>query len=245
MAEGNPKHFLHVNKPEIDLPADIDPYDEKVYHKGAENLKLFVEKGYIKEDELERIYIYRMKWMDHVQYAIICKSFIKDYEEGRMKKHELTRADKEADRTKIVRIQNANAGPVFLTYRKRAEIDEKVDSIVKSTEPYIKVTTDDGIEHWLWRMTESDSDFVVDEFKKVPCTYIADGHHRAASAFNVGKDRRDQAIKEGKAVTGDEDFNYFLTLIVPQDQLKILDYNRVIKKSYRDDQGKIYIYIYN
>eukprot|EP00824_Muranothrix_gubernata_P016633 TRINITY_DN34285_c0_g1_i1.p1 TRINITY_DN34285_c0_g1~~TRINITY_DN34285_c0_g1_i1.p1 ORF type:complete len:441 (-),score=87.85 TRINITY_DN34285_c0_g1_i1:25-1200(-) len=229
MAGENEKSFLHVNKPEIDFPDDVDMYSEKVYEKGRDNLKMFIEKGWLKEDSAARIYIYKLEWKGHIQFGIICESSVEDYEKEIIKKHEKTLDKKVNDRTKMTDIQNANIGPVFLTYKNREEIDKRVAEVVAKEAPYIQVDCEDEVKHTLWLVPPEDSDFIVDQFGQVPATYIADGHHRAQSAFNVGKIKREKAKAEGINITGEEDFNYFMTLVIPDASLKILDYNRVLK----------------
>lgn len=228
MAGDNPMSFLRCNKPEIEFPDSTDPYSQQIYERARDNLQKFVKEGYLVKDTEDRMYVYAQKMGNHRQFAICALSSIEDYEASKIKKHELTRKDKEADRTKITDIQNANMGPVFLGYKHKETIDEVIKKVV-SGEPYSDVVTADGIQHTLWFIDPKTSDFLVQEFATIPETYICDGHHRAASAYNVGKMRRDKAIAEGKKVTGEEEFNFFLTLLYPDNNLKILDYNRVLK----------------
>ena len=154
---------------------------------------------------------------------------IEDYENGIIKRHELTIKKKEEDRTKLTCIQNANIGPVFLTFRDGEVIEKKMMEIVATNEPYADVTADDGIQHVLWSCSVDDSDFFQSEFEKIPYTYVADGHHRTAAAYNVGKARRDRAFANGEEVTGEEGFNFFMAIHYPESNLKILDYNRVLR----------------
>ena len=228
MAEGNKYSFLHCNKPEIDLDETINLYDPLVYQTAKKNLDQFVHDGYLKKDDVPKTYVYSQRMGDHIQYGIMALSSIEDYENNLIKKHELTRKDKEDDRTKFVDVQNANIGPVFLTYNPLKEVDAIVTTTIKG-EPYAKCVTDDKVEHTLWKMTEGDSDTIVKLFSTVPATYIADGHHRAASAYNVGKKRREEFLKKGGKITGNESFLYFLTIIYPANQLMVLDYNRLLK----------------
>ncbi len=147
MAEGKEKHFLHVNKPEIDLPKDVDVYSDVVYEKGRDNLKLFIEKGYLIPDTASRIYVYAQKMGDHIQHGIVCLSSIVDYENKKIKKHEQTRKKKEDDRTKLTDVMNANAGPVWLTYKNKEAVDLKMKQIIENLTPYAEVTTEDQIVH--------------------------------------------------------------------------------------------------
>lgn len=228
MADGNEFSFLHVNKPEIDLDEKMDPYDDKVYLKGKENLDSFISKGWVQYEKEPILYIYAQKMGNILQFGIMLEASVDEYEKNIIKKHELTRKKKEDDRTKLTNTQSANVGPVFLTYSDCDDINRKVGEIVKDI-PYFHVTTKDDVQHTLWKCNKEDSSFLVKAFEKVNCLYIADGHHRAASAYNVGKMRKEKAIEAGIKITGDEDFNYFLAIVYPASQLHIFDYNRVLK----------------
>ena len=233
MAEGNPHSFLHVNKPEIDLPPETDPYADIVYETGRVNLQAFIDKGWLVHDDLPRIYIYAVTMKGRTQYGVVAGASVDDYASNRIKKHELTRKKKEEDRTKLTNVQSANVGPVFLTYRARDSIDGIVAAVVART-PHIDVVTDDDVRHvvsrmQLWLCAPEESDSLIQLFSEVPEVYIADGHHRAASAFNVGIMRKQQFAETGKVITGDEDFTSFLAIFYPDNQLKIFDYNRVLK----------------
>jgi uncharacterized protein (DUF1015 family) len=238
MAAGNKYSFLHCNKPEIDLDESIDLYNPVVYETGKKNLNQFVKDGWLKQDPVARLYVYAQKMGGHIQYGIMGLSSIEDYENDKIKKHELTRKDKEEDRTKFVDIQNANIGPVFLAYNPQKSIDDIVAKTIKG-EPYSRNITDDKVEHTLWMITPEDSDAIVNVFGTLPSTYIADGHHRAASAYNVGKKRREEFIKKGGKITGDESFLYFLTILYPANQLMILDYNRLLKSYNNHTEAEI------
>lgn len=229
MAKGNETCFLRVSKPEIDLPAGTNLYSPEVYAKGRENLMLFREKGWIREDTHDRMYIYMQKMAGREQYGIMAMASVEDYEKGLIKRHELTIKKKEEDRTKLSDTQNANLGPVFLTYRGGEEIEKRMMEIVQKDAPYSTVNSDDGTDHVVWKCSVEDSAFFSQQFDTIPCTYIADGHHRAASAFNVGKMRRETAKANGVELTGEEPFNYFMAIHYPETNLKILDYNRVLK----------------
>ncbi|MHC4942384.1 MAG: DUF1015 domain-containing protein [Planctomycetota bacterium] len=224
MAKGNPLSFLHVVKPEIDLDPEIDLYDDKVYATGAANLRRMLEENYTR-DEKPCFYLYQQKMGDHVQAGIVARASVEDYLEDRIKKHELTRADKEADRTRHVNELNANTGPVFLTYKRISRIDEIADEI-KKTEPIYDFESPDGVGHTFWKADDPAMLTAIEQaFSQVPCLYVADGHHRSASGANVGKQRR-EANADHK---GDEAYNYFMAVLFPHNQLKILDYNRVVK----------------
>ena len=165
---------------------------------------------------------------DHIQYGIVCLSSIDDYEANKIKKHEHTIPETVIERTNLWDIQWANASPVFFSFKGGENIQKKVAEVVEA-EPYGRCTTSNGVIHTLWRCTEEDSDYIVKWFEEIDSTYIADGHHRSAAAYNVGLRRRQRAIEQGINVTGDEDFNFFLTVIFPESHWKILDYNRLLK----------------
>ena len=230
MADGNPMSFLNVNKPEITLPEETDPYADEVYTTGRANLEHFIEQGYLVQDNEERMYIYQQTMGDHTQYGVIGLASVDDYEQNRIKRHEHTLAKKEADRTKLTDVQSANVGPVFLTFRENQEaIKSRMSQIVTDQAPYGDVTCEDGVRHVLWQCSTEDSEYFVQQFANIQALYVADGHHRTAAAFNVGKLRKQRAIDAGIEVTGEEPFNYFMTLFYPADNLMILDYNRVLK----------------
>jgi uncharacterized protein (DUF1015 family) len=238
MAAGNQYSVLHCNKPEIDLDESTNIYNPVVYETAKKNLNQFVKNGWLKQDKEARLYVYAQKMEEHTQYGIMGLSSIEDYENNRIKKHELTRKDKEEDRTKFVDIQNANIGPVFLAYNPHKEIDKLVAQTIKR-EPYSQITTEDKVEHILWMIPPKDSEAIINLFATIPTTYIADGHHRAASAYNVGRKRREEFIKKGDKITGHESFLYFLTILYPADQLMILDYNRLLKSYNNHSEAEI------
>ena len=236
MAEGNQYSFLNVNKPEITLPMDTDPYAQIVYETGRKNLQDFISKGWLQRDDQARFYIYSQIMQGREQIGLMSASAVADYENDLIKKHEKTIEKKEKDRTLLTDIQGANVGPVFLTYRSQQNtaIQEKIKHLTEVMEPYCVVEqmqdeTDVPVSHRLWKVDASENLFFEQEFKQVGCTYVADGHHRSAAAYNVGKMRKERALAEGKKITGEEDFNYFMSIIYPSDNLEILDYNRVIK----------------
>ncbi|MBD3386038.1 DUF1015 family protein [candidate division KSB1 bacterium] len=225
MAAENPVSFLHINKPEIDLPEDVDPYSNVVYEKGRENLVGFIENGTLIQDEKECIYIYRLTWKDHVQTGYFCLSSVDDYDNGRIKKHELTRPAKEMDRTRLIDVMNAQVGPVFLLYPSTSKLDHLLEEGAKRP-ANVDFTADDGVRHQLWVIPEADFiNRVVQGFQSLDATYIADGHHRSAAASRVCALRR----KAQPLYTGKEAFTFFLSVIFPHNQLKVLPYNRVIK----------------
>jgi len=225
LAAGNPFSFLHVGRPEIDLPEGIDEHADSVYAKGVENLKKFIAEGTLYNDDKPCLYIYQQKMGDHVQAGLVCLCSVKEYEDNLIKKHEYTRRDKEDDRTRHITEQNANAEPVFLTYRAVPYIDHVVDTVRKGKPDY-DVVTPDGIGHTVWTIRD---EVMIGElvafFNGVPALYIADGHHRTAAAIRYGQGRRAQQ-PEG---TGDEPFESFMAVVFPHNQLKIFDYNRVVK----------------
>ena len=225
LADGNPVSFLHVVKPEIDLPPSVDLYSEKVYEKGRENLDRLVSDGILIRDPEPAFYLYRLIMGEIEQTGLVAGASIEDYENDRIKKHELTRADKEADRIRHVDRLNANTGPVFLTYRARPEMDRMTERITESP-PLYDFTGDDGVRHTLWKVDDPETlAGIEDLFERIDFLYVADGHHRSASGTAVGKQRREADPHH----TGEEDYNYFLAVIFPHDRLNIMDYNRVVK----------------
>jgi uncharacterized protein (DUF1015 family) len=224
MAADNPLSFLHVVKPEIDLPPGTDLYAPEVYAKGAENLRRLVEDDVLVRDPEPSLYLYRQRMGDHVQTGLVAAASVEDYERDLIKKHEHTRPAKEDDRTRHIDALNANTGPVFLTYRARPEIDALSGRLTESA-PVYDFVAPDGIQHTLWVIDHAeDRDALVDAFRSVPELYVADGHHRSAAAVRIRAARRDA----NPGHTGKEPYNYFLAVLFPHDQMKILDYNRVV-----------------
>jgi len=224
MAGDNKFSFLHVIKPEIDLEQGINPYDDKVYAKGAENLQRLIADGALVKEKQPCFYIYQQKMGDHIQTGVVAGASVDEYETGKIKKHEFTRPDKEDDRTRHVNSLNANTGPVFLTYAETGEVDAFVNK-VRARTPEYDFVSDDGIGHTLWIVSDqSEIAELAAAFKQVPHLYVADGHHRSASATRVRKIRRD----DNASHSGDEEYNYFLTVIFPDTQMKIMAYNRVV-----------------
>mgnify|MGYP005796127695 FL=1 len=225
MVIGNPYSFLHVDKAEIDLPAGTGIYSPEVYEKAKSNLEKMITDGVLVQDEKPMLYVYELTMDGRSQTGLVACTSIDEYMQGIIKKHELTREDKEQDRIRHVDICNANTGPIFLAYRTVDEISEIVDNVKKNA-PVYDFTAEDGIIHRAWIIDNEETiNRLVKLFKDVPNLYIADGHHRNASAAKVGLKRRN----ENPNYTGDEEFNYYLAVIFPSDQLKILDYNRVVK----------------
>lgn len=220
-----PNSFLHVVKPEVDLPQDVDIYDERVYQKGRENLYKMLNDGVLIQDEKPCFYLYRLIMGDVDQIGLVASASIEDYENGIIKKHEHTRAVKEADRIKHVDTLNANTGPVFLTYRARKDINDLVEEILKEN-PLYDIETEDGIKHVFWKIDQqNDIEKITSIFNEIDFLYVADGHHRSASGTKVGQTRRENNPDH----TGEEEYNYFLSVIFPDNQLYIMDYNRVVK----------------
>jgi len=229
MASGNDVSFLHISKPEIDLDQKTDQYDEKVYEKGRENLQRFIREGTLFQDRNECFYLYRqimpLGSKTHTQLGLVACASVDEYQSDIIKKHELTRKDKEDDRTRHVYTLQANTGPVFLTYKSRESIDLFFSEIEK-TSPEYDFTSDDGIRHILWVIDDEKKIKTIEkEFKAVPIMYVADGHHRSASATRV----REIMKVENPSHKGEEEYNYFLVVIFPHDQMNIMAYNRVVK----------------
>ncbi len=224
-AEGNPYSFLHVVKPEIDLPGDIDHYSDQVYEKGRDNFKKLVTEGVMVQDDKDCLYIYELTMDGRSQDGIVACAAVEDYLNEVIKKHELTRPDKEEDRKKHVRVSMMNAEPVFFAYPNVKKIDQVVAEIKKANPEY-DFAAEDGVRHRFWTVFSPDHiDTIISEFEKLPATYVADGHHRTAAAALVGNDLK----AENPGHTGKEEYNYFLAVHFPDNQLQIIDYNRVVK----------------
>lgn len=223
--KNKPYSFLHVVKPEVDLPETVSPYDDAVYQKGRENLdKLITEKVLI-QDNQPCYYLYRQIMGNIDQVGLVACASIEDYENDIIKKHEHTRADKEADRIKHVDTLNANTGPVFLTYKSLDEMNKLVADIMKQ-QPLYDFVAEDEVQHIFWKIGDPSMIKLIDHiFEKIAFLYVADGHHRSASGTKVGQQRREANPDH----TGEEEYNFFLSVIFPHDQLYIMDYNRVVK----------------
>lgn len=225
-AEGNEFSLLHIIKPEIDLPENIDEHAQEVYDMAKTNLEKYKSRKWLIHDEKENLYIYAQTMNGKTQYGIVGCAGVSDYMNNIIKKHELTRKDKEEDRMKHVRITNANMEPVFFTYPAVKEIDEIVKNIVDNNPAEYDFTTSDNIGHHFWVIdNEQTISRIVDLFSKIPYTYVADGHHRTAAAALVGNEKK----QNNPGHTGKEEYNYFLAVHFPDNQLTIIDYNRVIK----------------
>jgi uncharacterized protein (DUF1015 family) len=225
-ARGNPFSFLHIVKPEIDLPPDIDHYSPEVYNKGKENLEKMIKDGILFQDREEYLYVYAQTMWAKTQYGLVGCAGVSDYLNNNIKKHELTRPDKEEDRKKHIRITGFNAEPVFFAYPQHNEIDELIKGEVKK-KPEYDFTSVDGIGHHFWVIKDRKTiGRIVEIFNsEIPCTYVADGHHRTAAAALVGDEKR----RANPNHSGQEEYYYFLAVHFPANQLRIIDYNRVVK----------------
>ena len=225
-AGDNEKSLYHIIKPEIDFPVDTDEHDEKVYRKAAENFQKFQDKGWLLQDDKESYYVYAQTMNGKTQYGLVVCAYVDDYMNGIIKKHELTRRDKEEDRMKHVRINNANIEPVFFAYPDNQVLDVIVGKYIARKPIYDFVAPDDGFGHQFW-IIDKDEDIssITDQFAKIPALYIADGHHRSAAAALVGAEK----AKQNSDHKGNEEYNYFMAVCFPANQLTIIDYNRVVK----------------
>lgn len=225
-AEGNQYSLYHIIKPEIDFPAGTDEHDEKVYAKAAENFAAFRKNGWLVQDEKPLYYVYAQTMNSRTQYGLVVCANVDDYMKGNIKKHELTRRDKEEDRMKHVRVNNANIEPVFFAYPHNDELDAIVKNITQNTPEYNFVAEFDGFGHAFWLIDDDKTiERITEIFAGIPSMYIADGHHRSAAAALVGNEKRLQNPHH----KGDEEYNYFMAVCFPDNQLNIIDYNRVIK----------------
>jgi uncharacterized protein (DUF1015 family) len=221
MAEGKPNNMLRVVRAEINFAEGMDPYADAVYEKAVERFEAMQAAGALVRETAPCLYIYQQQMGDHIQRGITALCHVEDYEQDLIKKHERTRVAKENDRTRLTADMSANAGPVFLTFKQNQLIDSLVTGATQS-EPLFDHLAEDGIRHTVWRLLDADP--VVEAFKEIPCCYVADGHHRAASAARVGKERR----AANPSHTGEEDYNWFMTVLFPANQLQILPYNRLV-----------------
>lgn len=225
-AEGNEMSLYHIIRPEIDFPEGTDEHLPEVYEKAAENFRLFQEKGWLVQDDKPCYYVYAQTMNGKTQYGLVVGAWVEDYVNGVIKKHELTRRDKEEDRMKHIRATNANIGPVFLAYPDDAVLDALVAKYTARQPEYDFVAPDDGFGHTFW-VVDNDDDIaaITRQFAQMPALYIADGHHRSAAAALVGLEK----ARQNPNHTGDEEYNYFMAVCFPADQLTIIDYNRVVK----------------
>lgn len=225
-AGDNEMSLYHIIKPEIDFEEDIDEYDPRVYQKAADNFKKFMDKGWLVQDDKENYYLYAQTMNGKTQYGLVVGAAVADYMSGLIKKHELTRCDKEEDRMKHVRVCNANMEPVFFAYPDNARLDEIIKRIAQNEPEYDFIAPIDGFRHQFWIISnEDDIRAITEEFAKIPALYIADGHHRSAAAALVGA----ELARKDENHTGNEEYNYFMAVCFQASQLTILDYNRVVK----------------
>ncbi len=225
MVKDNPYSFLHIDKAEIDLDRSVDIYDDSVYNKAKENLERFEKEGIFVNDTQKRYYFYRQIMGEQAQTGIVGCASIDDYLQNRIKKHEFTRADKEVDRIRHVSTCSAQTGPIFLAFKENVELESIIESETQK-KPLYDFVAEDGVRHTVW--ATDDEKLVAkieDSFKTTDALYIADGHHRAASAVKVGVEKRNQAPN----YNGEEEFNFFLSVIFPAKSLRIMDYNRLVK----------------
>jgi len=227
MAEGKDVSLLHITRAEIDCPAGTDIHSDEVYSKAVNNLNMFQEKGWLVREEEAKYYIYAQTMDGRTQYGIVAAAACEDYNNGIIKKHELTRPDKEEDRMILTRYLNANIEPVFFSYKAVPEIDAIVENIVKNEEATYDFVAEDGFGHHLWPVNSAETNKQLEELfaTKVPATYVADGHHRTAAAARIGLEKKGQNPNH----TGEEPYNFFMAVHFPDNQLKIIDYNRVVK----------------
>ena len=225
-ADGNPMSLYHIIKPEIDFPAGTDEHDPRVYPRAAENFQRFQDNGWLVQDDRENYYIYAQTMNGHTQYGLVVCAYVQDYLDGVIKKHELTRADKEEDRMKHVRVNNANVEPVFFAYPDNAVLDAIIRRYAAREPEYDFVAPIDGFGHRFW-IVDDDADIaaITEQFAAMPSLYIADGHHRSAAAALVGAEK----ARQNPNHRGDEEYNYFMAVCFPAGQLTIIDYNRVVR----------------
>ncbi|MCD8042510.1 MAG: DUF1015 domain-containing protein [Tannerellaceae bacterium] len=225
-AGDNEKSLYHIIKPEIDFPVGTDEHDEAVYEKAAENFQKFQDKGWLVQDDKEQYYVYAQTMNGRTQYGLVVCAYVDDYMKGNIKKHELTRRDKEEDRMKHVRVNNANIEPVFFAYPDNPELDAIVKKYAQNEPEYDFVAELDGFGHTFWIIDDAaDIARITELFAEIPSLYIADGHHRSAAAALVGAEKAHQNPDH----RGDEEYNYFMAVCFPANQLTIIDYNRVVK----------------
>lgn len=225
-AEGNPMSLYHIIKPEINFEPGTDEHDPKVYTSAVEHFREFRQKGWLVQDSQDKYYVYAQTMNGHTQYGLVVAAWVEDYMEGRIKKHELTRKDKEEDRMKHVRVNNANIEPVFFAYPHRDDLDQIIASITAGEPEYDFVAAPEGFRHTFWIINEPATiERITQIFKEIPSMYIADGHHRSAAAALVGNEKKLQNPHH----TGNEEYNYFLAVCFPDNQLNIIDYNRLVR----------------
>ncbi|MBD5226144.1 MAG: DUF1015 domain-containing protein [Bacteroidales bacterium] len=224
-ADGNPKSLYHIIKPEIDFEPGTDEHDPKVYDKAVENFRNFREKGWLIQDDQEHYYIYAQTMEGRTQYGIVIAANVHDYVNGVIKKHELTRRDKEDDRMKHVKVNNANIEPVFFAFPDNERLEQIIRDVTAQPAEY-DFTAPDGFGHHFWVVTDPEQTRIItEEFEAMPHLYIADGHHRSAAAARVGLEKAEASENH----TGNEEYNYFLAVAFPASHLRIIDYNRVVR----------------
>ena len=225
-AEGNPMSLYHIIKPEINFDPILDEHDPRVYDKAVEQFKLFRKNGWLVQDETEKYYVYAQTMNGRTQYGLVVAAWVEDYMEGRIKKHELTRRDKEEDRMKHVRINNANIEPVFFAYPHRSDLDAIIARVTSKKPEYDFISDLDGFGHTFWVIDDAATIATITRIVgDIPAMYIADGHHRSAAAALVGNEKKLQNPNH----TGNEEYNYFLAVCFPENQLHVMDYNRVVR----------------
>ncbi|MES9869601.1 MAG: DUF1015 family protein [Sedimenticola sp.] len=225
MVDGKPWSFLHISRPEVDLPEGTDPYASEVYAKAAENLAKMVDKGILIQDSDPCYYVYRLTMGEHVQTGLVAAASVEAYDRDRIKKHEFTRPKKEDDRVRQIDALDAQTGPVFLVYPSHQELDEILMQAAES-EAELDVTAADGVRHQIWLISDDERTGRISElFEQMPALYVADGHHRSAAASRVTAQR----MAENSGHNGEEPYNYFLTVVFPHNQMQILPYNRVVR----------------
>ncbi|NCB19261.1 MAG: DUF1015 domain-containing protein [Bacteroidia bacterium] len=225
-AEAGEKSLLHIIKPEIDFDPIADEHSKEVYDKAVENFRLWQQRGWLVQDPKEMYYVYAQTMESRTQYGLVVGASVEDYLTGKIKKHELTRKDKEEDRMIHVRIQDANIEPVFFAYPDNDEINNIVKQIVSSKPAEYDFVAEDGFGHHFWVIEDhATNDRITELFAQIPAFYVADGHHRTAAAALVGEEKR----RNNPSHTGNEEYNYFLAVVFPESHLKIIDYNRVVK----------------
>lgn len=223
--QGKPWSFLHISKPEIDLPEGVDPFDARVYQKAGENLQNMLAQGILVRDPVDCYYLYRIVMGEHEQTGLVAAASVAEYDCNRVRKHEFTRPDKEDDRVRQIQALNAQTGPVFLVHRRDQALSALYADVLKG-DPAMQVTADDGVSHTLWVIDSPELlQQITQIFDQMACIYVADGHHRSAAASRVAKARQAQDANQA----ADASYNYFLSVIFPDDQMNILDYNRVVK----------------
>jgi len=226
MVERRPWSFLHISRPEVDLPEGADPYAPAVYAKAAENLQLMRDQGVLKQDEQPCYYVYRLTMGEHCQTGIVAAASVQAYDQDRIKKHEFTRPKKEDDRVRQIEALNAQTGPVFLVYRAQQQVDGMLSQVAEAAPAEVDVTAADGVRHQLWVIHDADLVQRLSlSFDAMDALYVADGHHRSAAASRVAANRR----TGHPAPVGDAPYNSFLSVIFPHDQVQILDYNRLLR----------------